>query len=80
MAIIVSIRINDREILEYHAVRTLGGSMPDDINEYETGQGNRLTHRYGDGASKLVSKILEVDSEAKENARQFKIFMEEIER
>jgi hypothetical protein len=64
MALIVDIYVNDRRIKRYAAIRIKGGTNPDDINTYQLFEtGDKITHRYGDGAEALVEKMMAIVKE-----------------
>lgn len=56
--LIVDVYVNDTRIVTRTAVRIKGGMQPDDLNTYRLGDGKLIKHRYGDGAEKLVEKMM----------------------
>lgn len=72
MALHFPLKVNNETIGVFEAVRTAGGTRPDDINTYwvtiRTEEPMRtfefaVDHRYGDGAWGLVRKALAVIEE-----------------
>lgn len=58
MALIVKVYINDRCIIETHAVRIKG--QPHELCTYRTEYGKEIIHHYDKGPEKLACKLLEL--------------------
>ena len=58
MALIVKIFVNDREIIETHAVRVKG--QPHELCTYRLSDGTLIKHHYDKGAVSLAVIMLEV--------------------
>lgn len=56
MALIVKVLINDREIIDTHAVRIKG--KPGELCTYRTNAGEIVHHHYNDGAEELAIRLL----------------------
>ena len=64
MALIVKVFINERCIIDTHAVRVMGS--PGKPCMYSTDTGHVIAHHYDDGGAKLAMKLLEIyDKESK---------------
>lgn len=57
MALIVKIYVNEREIIETHAVRVKG--QPHELCTYRLPDGTLIQHHYDNGAVPLAIRMLE---------------------
>lgn len=70
----ITIDVNGTVIKKHFAIRTEGGTDPDDMNTYKTDTGDMFIHRYGDGAIRCAINTLEMAlqrEEAKKTKRKF---------
>jgi hypothetical protein len=63
MVLIVRVYINEREIIETHAVRVSG--MPHELCTYENENGEVIEHHYDKGAEALAIELLKLHAEGK---------------